>query len=392
MMAGANTASRIVIDVAPLREEQFTGIPNVVKEVARRGLALRSTECSMLFSVGDVLVDPDIVARTVEESTGQSLNKALFTSTGTRPMSSEDLTSAAGLNLHIKPPRRRFATEALFVHDLSFLSIAALHQEETVRSHLQGFREQISSTDLFFTNSQATSLDLQWYCNVPDARIEVTYLGHDIAASSVMAMRRQISRRVEPFLMVLGTIEPRKNIQLVLSWLACNPSVLATHRVIFCGREGWGPTFEQLIESHGLIDALERGRIKHLGFTSANERLALLISAEALIFPSLYEGFGLPALEAMACGTPVIASCSTSLPEVVGPDGFYFDPLSEESLGRAFERFGAEKGTGKLKKRISRLVRRSGAFSYDAMFETMMKKILANLRAAPTAAEGSALR
>ncbi|MDQ3075384.1 MAG: glycosyltransferase, partial [Pseudomonadota bacterium] len=98
-------------------------------------------------------------------------------------------------------------------------------------------------------------------------------------------------------------------------------------------------------------------------------------SARALIFPSLYEGFGLPVLEAMACGTPVVASCSTSIPEVLGPDGLYFDPLKQDSLTNAFERFAREQKSGLSKQRAARLVQRSAQFSYDTMFESMVTTI-----------------
>jgi glycosyltransferase involved in cell wall biosynthesis len=370
--------ARLVIDIAPLREEQFTGIPNVVKQVALRALAVPALELAIEFAVGDHLIDREIVAATVEASSGQPLNEALRTSAGVARLSMADRDRTAGLNLHIKSAFRRFATEALFFHDLSFLSIPKAHQAETVRAHLDGFRAQIDSTDIFFTNSNATSLDLQWYCGVPDTQIHVTHLGHDIEPSSGAAMRRRIGSGAEPFLLVLGTIEPRKNVAFLLEWLAANRSVLDEYRVIFCGREGWGDSFNELVESAGLVDAKERGRVKHVGFANADQRLALLVSAQALIFPSLYEGFGLPALEAMACGTPVLASCSTSIPEVVGPDGFYFDPLNPSSLTNAFERFCKEKGNGRLEKRLSRLSHRSTEFSYDTMFRSMVAKIVSH--------------
>lgn len=370
--------ARLVIDIAPLREEQFTGIPNVVKEIALRALAVPAHELVIEFAVGDQLIDREIVAASVAAAKGQFLNQALRTSTGVSRLSMADRDRTAGLNLHIKSSCRRFAIEALFFHDLSFLSIPKAHQAQTLREHLDGFRAQIDSTDIFFTNSNATSLDLQWYCGVPDEQIHVTHLGHDIEPSSVAAMRRRIGGEAEPFLLVLGTIEPRKNVAFLLDWLAANRTVLDEYRVIFCGREGWGDSFNQLVESAGLVDANERGRVKHVGFANSDQRLALLVSAEALIFPSLYEGFGLPALEAMACGTAVLVSCSTSIPEVVGPDGFYFDPLNPSSLTNAFERFCKEKRNGRLEKRRSRLSHRSTKFSYDTMFRSMVARIVSH--------------
>lgn len=378
MMVAAGL-ERLVIDIGPLREEHFTGIPNVVKEVARRALAAPTLNALQVeFAVGSQSVHWDIVRETVETSSGGPLNQALLTSSGISPLSMRNAERTAGLDLHIKAPERRFAIEAVFFHDLSFLSIPGVHQTATVRAHVDSLRDQIDSTDIFFTNSHATAFELQWYCGVPDSAIEVTHLGHDIAPGAVQAMRRRIGAGVEPFLLILGTIEPRKNISLVLSWLANNPAVLDEFRVIVCGREGWGASFPQLVADAGLVSQMDRGRIKHIGFASADQRLALLVAAEALIFPSFYEGFGLPALEAMACGTPVLASCSTSIPEVVGPDGLYFDPFDVASLDQAFARFCKERGSRAGRRRSDRLLRRSAHFSYDIMFDAMMARILSS--------------
>lgn len=363
---------RLVIDIAPLREEQFTGIPNVVKEVVSRALAVPAAELLIEYAVGDNLIEQDIVAAVLQAASGGLLKEALRSTVGVRPLATAEGSQTAGLNLHIKSPRRRFATEALFFHDLSFLSVPRMHREENLRAHLDGFQKQIETTDIFFTNSHATKLDLQWYCGVAERDIHVTHLGHDIKASTDRDMRDRIGGQPEPFLLVLGSIEPRKNVAFLLAWIAAHPAVLNHYRVVFCGREGWGQTFNELVEAAGLTDALERGRLKHVGFSSAPQRLALLVSARALIFPSLYEGFGLPVLEAMACGTPVMASCSTSIPEVLGPDGFYFDPLNSDSLTGAFEQFSREQKGDALEHRITRLRHRSRLFSYDTMFRSMI--------------------
>lgn len=367
--------SRLVIDIGPLREKQFTGIPNVVKEVVTRALAIPAQELVIEYSVGDTLVEPAIVAATVDAASGELLQEALRAGTGVHPLPTSERNRSAGLNLHIKPPRRRFATEALFFHDLSFLSVPKLHQIENVCAHLSGFRQQIETTDIFFTNSNATKLDLGRYGGVAATDIHVTHLGHDIDPHAAAAVRARIAGQAEPFLLVLGTIEPRKNIAFLLRWLAINPAVLDDYRVVFCGREGWGQTFNELVEIAGLADALERARLKHVGFSNASQRLALLVSARALIFPSLYEGFGLPVLEAMACRTPVVASSSTSIPEVLGGDGFYFDPSDLQSLTDAFERFRSEDGA-LLNQRAQRLEKRSTQFSYDNMFQSMMNTIM----------------
>jgi glycosyltransferase involved in cell wall biosynthesis len=110
---------------------------------------------------------------------------------------------------------------------------------------------------------------------------------------------------------------------------------------LFVGPYGWGPGFQSLVGEAGVEDMLAKGRIRYLGYVSDFEREVLLRKAEFLVFASFYEGFGLPVLEALRLGCPVVASFSSSIPEAGGGAAYYFDPFDMRSLTKAIARVRA---------------------------------------------------
>lgn len=380
MTFGTRKKPNLVIDVAPLWELQFTGISNVVREVALRALNAPEDKCRFRFTAFRHLVERSVIESSVQNLNGEPL-RAFFESGNAKLVddcNDINLANDLSLFLHVKPPIHRFRKEAHLYYDLSYLSVPETHAEDTIKFHLDKLTEQIETTDQFFTISKSTAIDLQWFFDVPEHKVKVTYLGHntDIHLADEF-VSRSFGRRAEPYIMCLGTIEPRKNISLILAWLARNQSVLTQCRFVFCGREGWGQSFADLIASHGLEDFYQAGRIVHFGYVSQKQKAALLSAAQALVYPSLFEGFGLPVLEAMAQSVPVLASCSTSIPEILGKDGIYFDPHSLDSFTAAFSQFTQERREGTLADRVKRLRERSECFTYDNMFSEMIDTMLA---------------
>jgi alpha-1,3-rhamnosyl/mannosyltransferase len=139
-----------------------------------------------------------------------------------------------------------------------------------------------------------------------------------------------------PYLLFVGALQPRKNAPLLIEAYA--RSGLELPLVLAGGDRGGGPLVDLHVRSH---PGLER-RVRRLGHVVKADLPALYGAAEALVFPSLYEGFGLPALEAMACGTPVAASATTGLGEAVGDAALTFDPCSVEELASALRRIVGE--------------------------------------------------
>lgn len=133
----------------------------------------------------------------------------------------------------------------------------------------------------------------------------------------------------DPYFLAVGTLEPRKNLsRLVRAYGKALQAAPDLPRLVIVGKLGWKhANFEKLLAALAL-----QGRVQLAGYVPDEELLRLYQGASAFVYPSLYEGFGLPVLEAMACGTPVIASSSSSLPEVGGEAALYVDPTDEDEL------------------------------------------------------------
>jgi glycosyltransferase involved in cell wall biosynthesis len=192
--------------------------------------------------------------------------------------------------------------------------------------------------------SENTRRDVTRLMGIPAEKIVVIHEGvnpayHGAIAAGEVARVRQKYHLPARYLLFLGTLEPRKNIGVLLeayhALLARDDSV---PRLVVAGRKGW--LFEPVFQK---VEALGLGeRVSFTDWVPEADTPALVAGAEVFVYPSLYEGFGLPPLEAMACGTPVITSTASSLPEVVGDGGLLVDPHDAAGLAQALERLLAD--------------------------------------------------
>ena len=136
----------------------------------------------------------------------------------------------------------------------------------------------------------------------------------------------------KPFILYLGTLEPRKNVPAVLKAYAGLPN-RRDFNLVLAGKKGW--LYEEIFRTVGDL-GLEEDVI-FTGYVPEEDRPKLMSAAEVFVFPSFFEGFGMPVVEAQACGTPVIASNTTSLPEAVGDGGVLVDPKNISQLAEALE-------------------------------------------------------
>ncbi len=137
------------------------------------------------------------------------------------------------------------------------------------------------------------------------------------------------------FILYTGTLEPRKNLQgLLEAYSMLRPGMQREYPLVLAGAHGW--------QEGAFRDRLRRlrnqGVLRELGYVPQSQLATLMAAATVFCFPSLYEGFGLPPLEAAACGTPVLCSCAASLPEVMGEAAWYVDPLSPGAIAAGLER------------------------------------------------------
>jgi glycosyltransferase involved in cell wall biosynthesis len=135
----------------------------------------------------------------------------------------------------------------------------------------------------------------------------------------------------QPYVLFIGTIEPRKNLVRLIHAFENIASQFPERLLILAGKLGWD--FDPVLEA--IAASPVRERIRHLGFISEESKRVLLAGCDVLVYPSLYEGFGLPVLEAMAAGIPLVTSNVSSLPEVVGSAALMVDPESVEQLAAA---------------------------------------------------------
>ncbi|MBU1164939.1 glycosyltransferase family 4 protein [Patescibacteria group bacterium] len=181
-------------------------------------------------------------------------------------------------------------------------------------------------------SSENTKKDILKFFKVEKQKIEVNYLGVTKENVSLANAKKTLKKfkLYKPYILYLGTIEPRKNLILLIhayERLIQNKKIKDVDLVLAGGR-GW--KFQNVFKA---IDACEiKQNIKYLGYVDHIEKLALIKNAQTFVFPTLYEGFGLPVLEAMSFKTPVISSKVSSIPEVAGNAAILINPNKEKEL------------------------------------------------------------
>lgn len=369
----------VFIEASPLIELHYTGISNVTYEIVRRAKA--DPDLHLTVSVSGRILPEEQLSRVLMERSGRPI-KEFFSSFETleawkKRKPSAEYNKTIALFMNTKPLLRLFPFESMVFYDFSPLLIPECHTRDTINYHTRGLSDQVHGCDLAFCISESTARDLRWLFGYPAEKIEVCHLGHGADVELMENVSAILGERAtEKYLLVLGTIEPRKNIRLVLEWLKSNRSVLDEFRVVFVGRQGWGESFSSMIIERGLERYIDQRRISYLDYVSETTKVVLMRCATALVFPSLFEGFGLPVAEAMIAETPVICSVSTSLPEVLGDGGYYFDPYSIESFSSAFALFCADYRTGKIRSRICEAKRRALNFSYDTTYSSIKSSLI----------------
>jgi glycosyltransferase involved in cell wall biosynthesis len=225
-------------------------------------------------------------------------------------------------------------------------------------------------------DSQATRADLVTHYGVTATKITVAYPGIEESLGPVLDLdvieaakaRHNISG---DYFLYLGTLQPRKNlIRLVEAFaeFATHHSPLAI-QLVLAGKRGWlyGDLLRH-VRRWGLDE-----RVRFPGYVAEEDKAALLSGAVAFLFPSLYEGFGIPVLEAQACGCPVITSTTSSLPEVAGDAALLVDPQDTAAIANAIQRIATEPEL--CDELIERGFANVGRFSWENCARTVLKTI-----------------
>jgi alpha-1,3-rhamnosyl/mannosyltransferase len=241
------------------------------------------------------------------------------------------------------PLWRRCAT-VLTIHDLSLALHPQTHQKRSVRRGSRRLPLMARIADAIIVPTESVGADVCEHLKisrdklfaVPEAA-RASFRPADSAAAGEVRRRLGVQ---ENFLLAVGTLEPRKNLLVLVSAFAALTRAQADSdlQLVIAGGRGWlsGPLFKAVAESP------VRSRILLTDYLHDDDLRGLYSSCRAFVYPSIYEGFGLPPLEAMACGAPVIASGIPTLLETLGNAAQFFDPLSSEQLVESISRVTTE--------------------------------------------------
>ena len=246
----------------------------------------------------------------------------------------------------VLPPVRR-AKPLVTVHDLSFIRYPRC-ADANLRAYLNKVvPRSVHRADLVLADSQSTKNDLVELLEVEPAKIEVVYPGVEERFRPMVDQARfeQVRRRYSlpsQCILGLGTLQPRKNFtRLIEAFADLRSFDVAQDRFAICdlhlviaGGKGW--LYEEIFATVKRLGLEEK--VVFPGFVADEDLPALYNLADLFVFPSLYEGFGIPPLDALACGTPVITSNASSLPEVVGEAGLMVEATDVKALAGAMKR------------------------------------------------------
>jgi glycosyltransferase involved in cell wall biosynthesis/ubiquinone/menaquinone biosynthesis C-methylase UbiE len=237
-------------------------------------------------------------------------------------------------------PKEHHGALVATIHDVSFLLQPQFHTEANRLHCLQGTLNAALHADRIIAVSLQTKKDLIDYFSIPEERIRVIYEAPRkvYAPEHNVEIIRGVLERLgifHNFILFVGSLEPRKNLRTLLQAYA---TYVTRHTgeelLVVAGGKGWlNDDLSQVAAERGIAE-----RVKFLGYVPEADLRILYSAAKLFVYPSIYEGFGLPPLEAMACGAPVITSNTSALPEVVGDAALLVDPYNGEALYQAMKR------------------------------------------------------
>ena len=349
---------RIVFDVSPL-SHPLLGIGNYIRgslgglvEAAdgkHEIVAFAPTSLKGPERIRAALAGLDVELRTIRLPYSHALRTA-WSMTG-RPAAERLLGSFDVLHFSdwMYPPQRA-GVRATTIHDLVPLRHPEWVTARTRAMHGRKYRNTAATCDLVFVNSEYTGRDVTETLGVPADRVRV---GHP-APKETFRAEGDAADLGAPYLLTVATLEPRKNLQTLVD---AHRLVRGELLLAVAGGEGWGDQ-----------PKLEGARVRRLGFVSDEELARLYRGAAAAVYPSRFEGFGIPVLEAMACGCPVVVSAHPSLDEASGDAAVRADPNDPAALAAA-----VEDALGRRPELAAKGLAHASRFSWRTVGETFLR-------------------
>ena len=364
---------RIGIDISPLTATR-TGVGNYCYYLLKHMIAI-GTDCEFAgFSSGRSRIELGPCAGKLSHLHVPLPTRALYAIWSVLGAPKVD-TLLGGVDVlhatnYFMPPAKR-ARRVVSFYDLAFLIAPELCSPKIRGIFSKQVRRFAREADAIVACSESTKADIVRLLDVDPAKIAVAYgaVDEDFAPMDADAAEHLVGERLGvygPYLLFVGTLEPRKNVPTLLRAFARLAKEIP-HKLILAGGQGWNAgEILETIEALGLS-----GRVVRAGYVQTQGELGALYSAaDAFVFPSLYEGFGLPVVEAMKCGCPVVTSDNSSMPEVGGSAAVYCDAQDAEGLASAIR--GVLEDTALRENLAASGLERAKRFSWQACAETTL--------------------
>lgn len=234
--------------------------------------------------------------------------------------------------------------KVITIHDLTPILFPDTFNSMIVLLHKRLLPRTLKNANRIITVSNSTKNDLISLFKIPKEKIRVIFNGVDekfkpLSNKEIKKVKQKYSLNF-PFILYVGTLEPRKNIPSLIKAFYKFKKTNPLYKLVIAGKKGW--KYNEIFET---IDKLNlQNDIVFTGYILDNDLPALYNAADLFVYVSIYEGFGLPPLEAMACGTPVITSNTSSLPEIVDDAGIMVDPYDIDGLSNAIFKVLTDEG------------------------------------------------
>lgn len=263
-----------------------------------------------------------------------------------------------------QPPTK--AARITTIHDFGFLKFPATAHPKIKSVMARRLKWVKKEADMIIAISESTKKDIMEILNIPEQKIKVVY---EAAPDDVIQIKdqkkiNQIKDKYKldgDFLLSVATLEPRKNLKRIILAFQKIKKDFPSMKLVIAGKSGWDQGLNEIIRQ-------KQSDIVFTGYINRDDLLALYSSTSCFVFPSLYEGFGLPILEAMKCGAPVVTSNVSSMPEVTGQAGVLVDPLSVEKIAQ-----GIKKAIGDKESLMQKGFKQADSFSWEKTAKETLK-------------------